>query len=78
MVEPAYHAIILPAIIAAIATILLALYLSQGDLITQRSTFKEKLIFAVIILIVAYFSYISIFVIDRYMFSWKQKKELTE
>lgn len=62
------------AIIAVIVTILLALYLSQGDLITKINKFKEKLIFAVLILIVAYFSYVVLFIIDRIKFAWKQKK----
>jgi cation transport ATPase len=62
-------------IIAVTATILFALYLSQGELITKRSTFEEKLLFAAIILLVAYFSYITLFSIDRYKFRRKQKKE---
>lgn len=65
----------LMAIIAVIVTIILAYYLYQGDIITKISKFKEKLIFAGIMLIVAYFSYISPFFINRIKFGWKQKKK---
>jgi cation transport ATPase len=61
-------------IIAIIVTILLILYIFQIDFMTAKSTLKEKLFFAVIMLIVAYFSYLSLFFIDRIKFAWKKKK----